>query len=222
MQNFWYQVFHPWHWLTYGQNAGAVGAIASAVAAVAAVLALIGLFFYTQYTRRMMQMQEETAGAAIRPQLVMQGDVQINAATTEHTPEKMAEILYGPAKETLYEFVLRIRNVGEGAALFLTGWHQQVSAGFVNDGSALLETTGISQKGEFELTVLMKGESTSAAFYGINLSELGLRRVIVIETLDQANRRHQLQIGLTPLLDGVTEVSAMMVHQGERPHEIVR
>src|ERR1019366_4887010 len=53
-----YQVTHPWHWLTYGQNAAGLQALC-------AFLALIGLIFYTLYTRRMMMLGELTRRAAI-------------------------------------------------------------------------------------------------------------------------------------------------------------
>lgn len=36
-----YQIFHPWHWLTYGQNASGVQAIAAVVATIAAIAAAL-------------------------------------------------------------------------------------------------------------------------------------------------------------------------------------
>lgn len=54
MQNFWYQILHSWHWLTYGQNGAALSAVAAVAASLAAVLGLVGLYFYTKYTRKLM------------------------------------------------------------------------------------------------------------------------------------------------------------------------
>jgi hypothetical protein len=53
-----YQLLHPWHWLTYGQNAAAVG--------------LIVLVFYTVYTRRMMLLAQQTRRGELYPGLILQ------------------------------------------------------------------------------------------------------------------------------------------------------
>ena len=53
-----YQITHPWHWLTYGQNAAAVG--------------LIVLVFYTIYTRRMMLIAQQTRRSELYPLLILQ------------------------------------------------------------------------------------------------------------------------------------------------------
>jgi hypothetical protein len=53
-----YQFFHPWHWLTYGQNISAVG--------------LFVLFFYTIYTRRMMLIAKQTRRGELYPILILQ------------------------------------------------------------------------------------------------------------------------------------------------------
>ena len=53
-----YQLLHPWHWLTYGQNAAGVG--------------LIVLIFYTIYTRRMMLLAQETRRGELYPMLILQ------------------------------------------------------------------------------------------------------------------------------------------------------
>lgn len=76
MQNIEYQLLHPWHWLTYGQNATALGA-------VVACLGFIGLIFYTLYTRRMMKLGENTRRAAITPVLISRGGVQFDATAFE-------------------------------------------------------------------------------------------------------------------------------------------
>jgi hypothetical protein len=53
-----YQLIHPWHWLTYGQNTSAVG--------------LIVLVFYTLYTRRMMLIAQQTRRGELYPVLILQ------------------------------------------------------------------------------------------------------------------------------------------------------
>jgi len=53
-----YQLLHPWHWLTYGQNTAAVG--------------LILLYFYTLYTRKMMLLAQQTRRAELYPLLILQ------------------------------------------------------------------------------------------------------------------------------------------------------
>jgi hypothetical protein len=55
-QPYLYQLFHPWHWLTYGQNAAAAG--------------FIGLAAYVAYTRRMMVAAEETRRLSLTPHLL--------------------------------------------------------------------------------------------------------------------------------------------------------
>lgn len=53
-----YQLLHPWHWLTYGQNTSAV--------------ALIVIVLYTLYTRRMMLLAQQTRRYELYPILVLQ------------------------------------------------------------------------------------------------------------------------------------------------------
>ena len=57
MGNFFYQVFHPWHWLTYGQNASGLG--------------LVVLVFYTLYTRTMMLEAERARRGSMVPRLAI-------------------------------------------------------------------------------------------------------------------------------------------------------
>jgi hypothetical protein len=53
-----YQLLHPWHWLTYSQNAS--------------VVTLIVVVFYTRYTRRMMLLAQQTRRGELYPLLVLQ------------------------------------------------------------------------------------------------------------------------------------------------------
>lgn len=105
-----YQLFHPWHWLTYGQNA-------SGVQTITAVLAFLGLIAYTVYTRRMKTLQEETRRGELFPTLAV-SDYQENGVTIS----------------------IDIRNVGRGAALDVKFWHQFVSNAFELDGFMLVPT----------------------------------------------------------------------------------
>lgn len=67
-----YQVCHPWHWLTYGQNA-------TAVAAVVSVIAFFGLLLYTVYTKRMWWISQQTRDDALKPYLVLESIQDIDA-----------------------------------------------------------------------------------------------------------------------------------------------
>jgi hypothetical protein len=98
-----YQLFHPWHWLTYGQNA-------AGVQTVTAVLALLGLFAYTVYTRRMKTLQQETRRGELFPTLAV-SSYQEDGVTIS----------------------IGIRNVGRGPALGAKFWHQFVSDEFELD-----------------------------------------------------------------------------------------
>ena len=220
-----YQVLHPWHWLTYGQNA-------AAVAALAAVVGFIVLFFYTLYTRRMMrtqsrtmeiqaqtmemqrrilQMQESAASATIIPKLVAQGDVEFVPVELEHN--NATDIGLQQPRVTLCSAVLNVRNVGAGAALFLKGWNQPVSDQFCTDSSDILANTNQVSEVWAQLTELMTGESTSITFQGFKPEDLHRRWLFVIDTIDQTNRKHQLQLLRTPRAHGHTDVSVSMHHQ---------
>ncbi len=60
-----YQLHHPWHWLTYGNNA-------TAAATLSAVFGLIGLFLYVWYTKRIMDATLNTLQTGIYPVLFPQ------------------------------------------------------------------------------------------------------------------------------------------------------
>jgi hypothetical protein len=199
-----YQVLHPWHWLTYGQNA-------TALAAVAAVVGLIGLYFYTRYTRRMMKMQESTTTATVTPILVLQG--YVNFQPTQEEYSDASALGFVPPSVTEYSAILKIRNVGAGAALFLRGWHQEVSKEFVDDPQKLFNKTPQSRDGASGLTELLHGESTTMTFERMKPDDLNRRWLFVVETIDQINERHQLKVVRTPIGDNEAEVSVSMVHR---------
>jgi hypothetical protein len=197
-----YQLHHPWHWLTYGQNA-------TALAAVAAAVGLIGLFFYTRYTRRMMRLQEQTSRASITPVLLSRGGVQFKPTSVKHV--EGSEI--GLTAPIVDEFaaVLDVRNIGQGVALFLSAWCQPVSEDFVANDSTFLIRTVHAAPGEHELLELFKGEATKVMFQGFKPEDLHRRFLFVVEALDQSNGHHQLKIVRSGLPSG--ETSVCMAHR---------
>ena len=122
MHNLVYQILHPWHWLTYGQNA--------------AGLALVGLFFYTLYTRRMMKLSESARRANLIPVFSLRGLPEYEPTDVEQTPA--SELGLAPPIVKEFSVVLNIRNLGEGPAILLQSWHQPVSERFSVDNTFLL------------------------------------------------------------------------------------
>jgi hypothetical protein len=216
MRNAIYQILHPWHWLTYGQNA-------SAVAAVAACLGLIGLFIYTIYTGRMMRLGENTRRATITPVLISRGGIEFNPTDVSYPPQ--SQLGFTPPTINEYRADLSIRNIGEGAAIFLKSWSQPVTDQFdVNDRSILVKTSDANQ-GTSELTELLRGESTKVSFADFKAADLHRRWLFVIESIDHSNGRHQLRIVRSGLPSNETFVS--MVHSrgdsfGERLEAITK
>jgi hypothetical protein len=201
--NLTYQFHHPWHWLTYGQNATALGV-------VVACFGLIGLVFYTFYTRRMMKLGEDTRRATITPVLISRGGVQFDA--TAFDPPTVVVGLPSPTI-TEYRATLNVRNIGEGAALFLQAWCQPVSQAFDVNDTSILSRTPHAAIGEHELTELFKGEFTGVAFPGFKPTDLHRRWVFIVDCIDQSNGKHQLKILRTGLPSGETHVS--MAHSGD-------
>jgi hypothetical protein len=229
-----YQVLHPWHWLTYGQNA-------AALAGLAAIAGTFILYRYTVYTRRMMEtqvhtmdlqvkamgiqtqtlkmqgellkMQESSTIAAITPNLVAQRDVEF--APTHLEDIDGADIGIQARKVALYKAVLSIRNVGAGAALFVKGWNHPLDDGFVADSSDLLVNKGQINEIWAQLTELMTGESTSITFEGFKPVDIQRSWIFVIDTIDQTNRKHQLRLVRAPRAGGQMDISISMHHQKE-------
>lgn len=209
-----YQILHPWHWLTYGQNATGVGD-------VVAILGLIGLAFYTLYTRQMMKMQTETALISITPMLVIEGGIEYTG-----TDARMIEVAPGAFQpRTLqYKLVLKIKNIGEGAALFIRAWYQPVSEKFVSDGAKLIQITANARQSN-SLGHLQKSEVTSLVVEGLGPEDVSHRRLIVVEAIDRSSIPHQLQIVQTPIGPGKVETSVIMFHadpQQFRKHALKR
>jgi hypothetical protein len=160
MMNEWvYQFFHPWHWLTYGQNA-------AGVQTVTAVVALIGLIFYTKYTRRMKTLQQETRRGELFPAL----------AVSDY-------------KEDGVTISIGIRNVGRGAALDATFWHQFVGDEFKLDDFMLV------RKSIFEtrfLGALMEGEGATIE---LKISAyLRKKYLFVVDCHDVLGGQHQFRV----------------------------
>ena len=201
MQNIWYQVIHPWHWLTYGQNA-------SGVAAVAGVFGLIGLYFYTRYTRRMMLLQQEMQRATITPILVSSGPIAFQAA--EFTNSPAAQLGFIAPEAGSYRPVLSIRNVGHGAAIYITSWFQSVTEKFAMGSSILFLQSPETNPGDHPLTELLEGESTEIKFGLMNLSQVKGRLLFVVQCRDAANGQHQLQLLYSNWPEGSVQMT--MVH----------
>jgi hypothetical protein len=198
MQNVMYQFLHPWHWLTYGQNA-------AAVEAVTACLGLIGLFIYTFYTRRMMRLSQDMQRASITPVLILRGGIGFVPTDIEYSSASELSFTLPELKE--YRADLDIKNIGEGAAIFLKSWSQPASEGFdANDMSILIKTSAANE-GNQELTELLKSESTNVSFPGFKNPDLQQRWLFVIDSIDHSNGRHQLRI-----LRSENEISVSMVH----------
>jgi hypothetical protein len=158
----------------------------------------------------MMKQGEETRRATITPVLISRGGVRFDP--TDYEPTIVA-VGFPPPNITEYRAVLNVRNIGEGAALFLMAWYQPVSQSFdVNDTSILIRTPHASA-GEHELTELFKGESTDISFPGFQPADLQRRWVFAVDCIDQSNGRHQLKILRTGLPTGETHVS--MAHSGD-------
>jgi hypothetical protein len=209
MKNFFYQILHPWHWLSYGQNA-------TGLAALTALLGLVGLYFYTRYTRRMMELTEITNRATITPILVSSGSVQLEPASTRQTPA--SELGFIDSLVTAIRAIVTIRNVGEGAAIYLNSWAQVVSATFEIDNSILTRTSQVIS-GEHSAHELLKGESTEVRFAPFKPSEVSGRLLFVIECSDPVNGFHQLQMLYSGLSNG--EATVAMVHRKEKLPQIV-
>jgi hypothetical protein len=204
MKNLFYQTLHPWHWLTYGQNA-------TGVAALATLLGLVGLYFYTRYTRRMMELGELTNRATVTPILVSSGSVQLEPATIQQTPA--SELGFLDPMVTALRAIVTVRNVGEGAAIYLDSWAQVVSAAFEIDDSILTRTAHVIS-GEHAVHELLKGESAEMRFAPFKPSEVGGRLLFVIECSDPVNGFHQLQMLYSGLPNG--EATVAMVHRKEK------
>src|SRR5262249_55257076 len=142
--------------------------------------------------RRILQMQESAASATVTPKLVAQGDVEFVAIELEHTD--LTDIGLQQPNVTLYNAVLKVRNVGAGAALFLRGWSQQVTDHFFADATDILGNTNPVPEFWGQLTELMTGESTSITFQGFKPVDLHRRWIFVVDAIDQTNRKHQLQV----------------------------
>ena len=208
MQNIWYQVLHPWHWLTYGQNASGVAAVGAVVAAAAAVLGLIGLYFYTRYTRSMMLLQQQTQRATITPILVSSGPVEFTPA--EFTNSTAAQIGLIPPVATAYQPTLTIRNVGAGAAIYITSWVQAVTEKFEMGGSVIFLQSPETNSGDHPLAALLQGEPMEIKFGLMKPSQVKGRLLFVIQCRDAANGLHQLQLLYSNWPEGSVQMT--MVH----------
>jgi hypothetical protein len=190
MRNFLYQILHPWHWLTYGQNATGLG--------------IVGLFLYTIYTRRMMKLAELSRRATITPIFSLRNH-RFAATNSVPCPDDDAGSKPSPANE--FRLYLTITNVGEGPAIGVSSWYQPVSQNFNIDRNLILIKDKVPD-GETERPELLRGESMNVSFFP--LTNLNHPWLFVIQSTDQAKGKHQLQV----LLSGEpqNEMTVQMVH----------
>ena len=136
-----YQVEHPWHWLTYGQNAAALQALC-------ALLALMGLFLHTLYTRRMMRLGNWTRRASITPVF---------------TAKEIVPHYFGDGAK-VFRVSMTIKNLGEGPAVIIWAWHQPVSDKFSVFDSGIVTQPANVATGSVPESDLMKGDSMEIHF----------------------------------------------------------
>ncbi len=186
---------HPWHWLTYGQNA-------TALAAIAGIIAVVGVAIYTYYTYRLLIASEETNRTKVTPILSL--SVGPNAGGKLFPDER------GLTQIGTYCVYFTIRNVSEGPALYLSCWGQEVSSGFHLQNGILRLRTDRSIDCLLSKRELMQGEAVEITY--VNFPEDGLSTpwIFVVESIDSTGRRHQLQVHI--IGDGSRTINAMMVH----------
>lgn len=187
VQSWLYQVKRPWHWLTHGQNAAALQGIC-------AFLAFFLLWRYTVYTRRMMELGEITRRAMITPVF---------------TAKNIAPHYLHESSDAVCGLSVTIRNIGQGPAAIFWAWHQPVSENFSPSKSEILIQSALTQLGNVPESDLMSGDSMEIHFNAYDIdnpspsaNQAGLmhsfpsrkRWLFVVDAIDQAGGRHQLQM----------------------------
>lgn len=169
----WLQV---WNWLVCGNNA-------TAVATLTAVAAFLGLWFYTVYTRRMMQIAQETRRAEIYPVLVMKGTPVTNGENAQ----------------------IEILNIGGPAVTSMT-WTQLVSDKFrLIGGVYLMRDPSLSQQ--------FKGALQNNQTIQITVHRNPRQRTLhLIDCEDTRQGKHQFEILIDWRTDVELSVEAQMVH----------
>ncbi|WP_260738208.1 hypothetical protein [Tunturiibacter lichenicola] len=158
-----------------------------AIQSMAAIAGLIGLFFYTLYTRRMMKLSEETRRAQIKPVFSVKEMLFNERFLPSEAQEMNFPWLPIPNK---YDAQVIARNVGKGAAVFISAWHQQVSERFVLANSMILKRSASATDGVVSNIEVTYDEVTEVVFKDWDCSKPWL---FVIDCADTANGRHQLQ-----------------------------
>jgi hypothetical protein len=178
MHSFLYQILHPWHWLTYGQNAAGVG--------------IVGLFLYTLYTREMMKLAEASRRATITPVFSLKA---IRFYPTEYEPSTVAnQIGLVPQKAVAFRLELDIRNIGEGPAIAFQSWYQPVSERFTIADSNVLSKSSHVRSGELKTSELLKSESATILFPGFKEEDWKHPWLFVFESTNLADGRDQLKV----------------------------
>ena len=176
-----------WHWLTSGQNA-------AALQGVCALLAFYLLWRYTAYTRRMMELGEITRRAIITPIFTAKDTV----------PHYLSD-----ESDAVCRVSMTIRNIGQGPAAILWTWHQPVSDKFSPSKSEILIQPKFTKFGYAPESDLMSGDSMEIHFDAYEIdnpnqnTKQGVlthsfpssrRWLFVVDAIDQAGGRHQLQM----------------------------
>ena len=185
----WSEFLHPWHyWLTDSQNA-------AGVQAVCAVMAFYLVWRYTVYTRRMMTLAENTRRASITPVF---------------TAKEIVPHYLNPTNgsDDICRVSMTIRNIGQGPAAVFWAWHQPVSDKFAPHKSDILRETPSARHAYVPESDLMSGDAMQIdfdAFDPDNPNQIGRngemfsfppnrRWLFVVDAIDQAGGRHQLQL----------------------------
>lgn len=103
MHNFLYQLAHPWHWLTYGQNASGVASVAAVMATFAAMIA--GYFAWQSYI-------------SAKGQLTAAQE-QLKLAHEQFLENTIPHVIVSRLRRTHGAFFADVTNTGGGRAMYL-------------------------------------------------------------------------------------------------------
>ena len=185
-----YQLVHPWHWLTYGQNANALGSLAAGIAAGAATLA--GVYAVRAYRSTVEQLNVARTQdvrdlshhlEVLRPQLSIEID--------ERRPPKNGGTF------------VRIRNIGTGRAVEIKrvgiSLTTSISQPAGSDYLAIVQMTGDHPNGPGHHTAFLWYSSTDGRRFRtetffINPETVGGEMAVEITTGDEPTLLHHLQM----------------------------
>jgi hypothetical protein len=168
MKDIWYQIYHPWHWLTYGNNAEALGS-------VIALGGLLGLYLYVRYTKTIMQATLFASQASSFPVLhvVSLGLVGSNLHT-QQLNWRLSNVGKGPAKNIT---VWRIEE-GNQADTLIGKWQTLPW----NERAFILGTLFSDESPDKEITIRYPQAADGESF------------LIILTFEDNVGQIHQFQI----------------------------